>query len=111
MHRFVALVLALSLFPSPGGARTAAPQWPGRVGFVSAVTAHESVEEHAGAERGCSALFHLCSCHVSPSSTPSVPTQGELGRVPASAGRFLVAASKQPQTRNAEPPPLPPPIA
>lgn len=108
VHRLVALVLALTLLPSMAGARPAAPDWPER---VDSVTAHDDAEEQAGAERGCSALFHLCSCHLSPSSTPSVPSQGEIGRVPASAGRTLVAASTQPQTRNAEPPPLPPPIA
>jgi hypothetical protein len=66
--------------------------------------------DHPDSERGCSGLFHVCSCHLSLSSTPC-PGCGPVVDTRDASGRFVSQAIVVAHTRTADPPPLPPPIA
>lgn len=106
VQRLVAITLVIALSPWLGGV---ADQWE-TIERTDVATVHEPGGESLGTERGCSALFHLCSCHTSPSSTPTATGPRDIGRFVDSAGRFIVPDAKVAQTRNADPPRLPPPI-
>jgi hypothetical protein len=103
-RQFVAILLAFAIIPSVG--RASKPRE-----YQDRVVAQQQGDDQPDSERGCSALFHLCSCHVPPSSTPSPIVRGTVARMRNTAGRAVVQCAAVARSRNADPPPLPPPIA
>ena len=106
MKRVLVLVLALTVLPLPGMLAELAESATEAAG---ASQAQQQGQDSSETERGCSVFFHVCSCHGSMSSAPAGTTI-RVSTIDAVRGRSFVCQADAATTRNADPPPLPPPI-
>jgi hypothetical protein len=106
VSRLLAFLLAISVLPSMGASMDDPRLEHAGEPLVQAQHEHDGT----GSERGCSVLFHLCACHASASSVPAA-ARVEVTTAAPSDQRSPLGHLDAAPTRNADPPPLPPPIA
>jgi hypothetical protein len=106
VNRLLAIFLAVAVLPAAG----VSPESSGVVIHEGESDVHQHEPEQPGSERGCSVLFHVCSCHTSVSSTPA-SARAEIGTGEQKDQRYRRYGHDAGNSRIADPPPLPPPIA
>ena len=107
--RFLAFLLVLSMLPASGEIVDLVMRLATRGDVAQVVSDAHDQTPPGSDERGCSGLFHLCSCH---NAQVTMTASGTAIAKPSPHDRVIDAHAPTPDRgRGAPPPPIRPPIS